>query len=236
MSKDYYYGELDIIYYMALNHKRAETLDFFDVQGIKINKLKKMFVYESAKTNNYKIVKNYLEKRKPNKKNKFLFLLLKIATIHSSFETVEALLEYGVSFKQGNYYCIRMVIKNGKFNLFKLFHKYGLDINKNEYLFAAILKDDKDWFNYMIAKGFEINDKNSEAIYNFLGFKAALSIINEQLPNLTDKEDLMRKSCNYNPLMKKWGREFYSKVAFYNKLNKSLESKTTNIEKKVKKI
>lgn len=236
LENDYYLGELDILYYMAINHKRITIIDFFENNNIKINKIKKLFVYESSKMNYPAILEEYLLKKKPNKKSKFLFLLLKTATIHDSFDTVELLLKYGVDFTQDHYYCVRTILNASNFDLFKLFHKYGLNIRKNEYLFTAIIKDNKDWFNYLIQNGFIIDETNKDIIYNFLGFSGSLNIIEEEKANLIHEKELMFKSSQYNPLAQKWFQSFYKKVDFYNMLENKLNNKLPLKNKKVGKI
>lgn len=236
LNNDYYLGELDIIYYMAINHKRTEIIDFFEINKIKINKIKKVFVYESAKMNYHKIVEAYLVKKNPNNKSKFLFLLLEIATLHVSYETVELLLNYGVDFKQKHYACIRTILSSNNFELFKIFHKYGLDIKKNEYIFTAILKDNKEWFKYLLNNGFEINNTNKNIIYNFLGFNGSLNIINEEKYRFIDEKKIMLNASNYNPISKKWFETFYKKVDFYLKLDKKLLNKEIIVKSKINKI
>lgn len=236
IENDFYLNELNIVYYWSINYKQTEILKFFDEKKIKINKQKKEFVYESAKMNNVEIVKEYLYKKKPSEKNKFLFLLLKIATLHNSKETVEILLKYGTDFKQENYTVIREVLFSNNFELFKLYHKYGLDINKDEYIYRAVLKDNKDWFYYLINHGFEINQKNKEKIYTLMGFNGSIQIIEEEKNNIIYDKELMLNSSRYNPLAKKWLESFYKKVDFYKKLEEKLPPKEKIENKKIKKL
>ena len=236
LGKNYFLGELDIVYYMAINHRRTDIIDFFEHNKSTFNNIKKLFVYESAKMNYPLIVEKYLNIKKPNKNNRFLFLLLEIATLHASYEVVEILLKYGLDFKQKNYSCIRTVVSSGNFELFKLYHKYNLNIKKNEYIFTAILKDNQAWFNYILQNGFEINESNKEVIYNFLGFNGSINIIEQEKMNLMKEKDLMLKASYYNPISKKWCDKFYKKVDFYNKLDNKFENKENLKNKKVNKI
>lgn len=236
LSNNYYFGELDILYYMAINYQRTDIINFFKESHIKINRIKKVFVYESAKMNYPEIIEEYLKNKKPNKKSKFLFLLLKIATLHSSYNAVTLLLKYGVDYTQDSYYCVRTILNASNFDLFKLFHEYGLDINKKEYLFTAILKDNKEWFNYLIQNGFIIDEINKDIIYNFLGFNGSINIIEMEKSNFINEKELMIKSSEYNPLAKKWFLLFYKKVDFYKKVENKLISKNLIESKKIIKI
>lgn len=236
LEKDYYLSELDIIYYWSINHKQTEIINFFEEQKIKINKQKREFVFESAKMNYSAIVKEYLEKKTPSTKNKFLFLLLKIATTYNAQETVEELLQYGIDFKQDNYSAVRIVLNNSNFELFKLYHKYGLNINKNEYMYKAIIKDNKEWFEYLINNGFEINDNNKDIIYTLIAFNGSLNIIEEEKTNIINEKELMFTASRYNPLTKKWLEGFYKKIDFYKKLEEKMPPKNIKIQKKVNKI
>lgn len=182
------------------------------------------------------IVKEYLHKKKPNKKNRFIFLLLKIATYYNSKETVEELLKYGVDFKRENYTVIRDLLLNSNFELFKLYHKYGLDIKKNEYMFKAILKDNVEWFQYLLDNGFEINETNKDTIYTLIGFNGSLNILDEERNNIINSSELMLTSSQYNPLAKRWLENFYKKVDFYKKLEENMPKKEVKKTSKVNKI
>lgn len=235
-NKDYYSNELNIIYYHAINHKRTDIIEYFEENKIHINFLKKEFIYEAAKMNYPHILKNYLSKKNPHKKSKFLSLLLEIATLHSSIETVELLLNYGVDFKADHYSCVRTVLSANNFELFKIFHKYGLEINKNEYMFSAITKDNKEWFLYLLQNGFIIDNNNKDLIYGFMSFSGSLKIIEEEKSNLINEKELLFKASHYIPLSKKWLDNFYKKVDFYKQLEIKLSPKDGEKSQKVKKI
>lgn len=237
LKRDYYWGELEVIYYDAINKKNKEIIQFMD-ETLSFNKMKKFIIYEAAKMNFPQIVQNYLNVTKPSKKSKFLFLLLEISTLHSSFEIVDLLLQYGVDFKKKDYSCIRTVLENGNFKMFKLFHKYKLDINKSEYLFLSIEKDNLEWFNYLLNNGFEISSKNEELIYNFMSFSGALNILESEKNNFIDKKELMLNACCYTPTSKQYLEKLYKKVDFYNTLKKKLilkekEAATPKIRNKI---
>lgn len=236
LNKDYLMNELDIIYYMSINHKRTNIIKFFEDKKIPINHNKKVFVYESAKMNYPHIVSNYLHNKKPNKKNKFLFLLLKIATLHNSKDVVEVLLKYGIDFKQDNYYCVREILTANNFELFKIYHQYGLDIKKQHYLFKAILNDNHEWFQYILNNGFEINENNKNVIYNLMGFNGSVNIMNHEKSYFIKEKDIMLNASRYNPLAKQWLENYYKKVDFYNKIESKLPMKEKQASKKVIKI
>lgn len=236
LNKDYLMNELNLIYYMSINHKRTSIIDFFEENKIKINKTKKVFVYEAAKMNYEQIVNYYLLNKRPNKKSKFLFLLLQIATLHNSEQVVETLLKYGVDFKQDNYYCVREILTANNFELFKLYHKYGLDINKQQYLFKAILNDNYEWFMYITNNGFEINKDNKDVIYNLIAFNGSINIMNQEQSYFIKEKETMLKASRYNPLAKKWFENYYKKVDFYNKIEQKLPPKQNQVSKKVVKI
>lgn len=236
LEKDYLMNELEMIYYMSINHKRTNIINFFEEKQIPVNKTKKVFVYEAAKMNYPALVNNYLLTNKPKIKNKFLLLLLKIATLHNSKEVVEVLLKYKVDFTQDNYYCIRELLSANNFDLFKLFHEYGLDIKKQQYLFKAILNDNYEWFIYILNNGFEINEQNKEIIYNLIGFNASINILEQEKSLFIRQKELMLTSSRYNPLSKQWFENFYKKVDFYNKIENRLPAKENTSIKKVVKI
>lgn len=232
-NNNYYQGEVDLILYLAINHKNLDIIHFIYEKFPKINKYKKEFIYEASKMNINFIVEDYLKTNPKNKK--FLFKLLDIATLHSCKEVVLSLLKYGVDFHQEDNICLRTILKAGNFDLFKIYHQIGLDINKKEYLFASIQKDNVDWFQYIINNGFEINEENKNVILNFIGFCGSLNIIKNNQSLFIDEKELMLKSIIYNPLGKQFLDKFYEKVDFYKKIDTKLEKKE-NTKTKVNKI
>lgn len=234
-NKNYYQGEIDLILYLAINHKNLDIINFIYEKFPKINKNKKEFIFEATKMNIDFIIENYLKINPP--RNKFLFTLLDVATLHSCQEVVKLLLNYGVDYKQNNNICLRTVLKSGNFELFKIYHQAGLNIAKEEYLFAAIQKDNVDWFQYIINNGLDINNINKDVILNFIGFSGAINIMKANPMLLMEDKELMFKSIMYNPLGKEFLQKYYDKVDFYNKIEKKLTNDNNKkIKRKVNKI
>jgi ankyrin repeat protein len=232
-NKNYYQGEVDLILYLAINHKNLDIVNFIYKEFPKINKNRKECIFEATKMNIGFIVENYLKTKPP--KNKFLFTLLDLATLHSSQDVVKLLLNYGIDYTQEDNICLRTILKSGNFELFKIYHQYGLKVNKEEYLFSAIQKDNADWFQYIINNGLDINNINKDVILNFIGFAGAINIMKANPMLLMEDKELMFKSIMYNPLGKEFLQKYYEKVDFYKKIENKLIS-TKNTKTKVNKI
>ena len=63
-KKNYHRGEIELLLYLAINHKNLDIIHFIYEKFPKINKNRKEFIYEAAKMNIDFIIENYL-KTKP---------------------------------------------------------------------------------------------------------------------------------------------------------------------------